>query len=95
MLKGKRAHSSKKGQVMILGIMLAVMAFLCALIFIPALKQGIDTARDPSHLDCTNSSISIGTSGTCIAVDFFLPFFIGAVLLAGISYIGAQLIRGG
>ena len=80
---------------MVLGIMLAVVAFLCALIFIPVLKQGIDTARDANHLDCSNSSISIGDSGTCIEVDFFLPFFIGAVLLTGISYIGAQLMRGG
>lgn len=95
MLRERKVHSSKKGQVMVLGIMLAVMAFLCALIFIPALKQGIDTARDANHLDCSNGSISIGDSGTCIAVDFFLPFFIGAVLLVGISYIGAQLMRGG
>jgi hypothetical protein len=86
--------TNKKGQVMVVGVMLCVLAFLCALIFIPSIKESIDTARGSDYLDCSNTSITTGEAGTCLAVDLFLPFFIGTVIFVGIGYIGAKIMAG-
>lgn len=89
------SYSNKRGQVMILGIMLCILAFLCAIIFIPPLKESINTARDSSHLDCSNTSISTEEEATCIATGWFLPAFIITVILVGLAYIGVKISQGG
>lgn len=67
---------NKKGQATILGLMLWVFVIIFSIIIIPSLKDLISTARSPSYLDCTNTTISIGQSATCIVVDLYLPYFI-------------------
>lgn len=78
---------NKKGQTIFVGIGIAVMVFLTVIAMIPALKDGITTARDVSHLDCNNSSISVGTQATCIVVDFWLFYFVIMAMGAGLAYI--------
>jgi hypothetical protein len=90
----KQTSSNKQGQVMVLGIMLCILAFLCAIIFIPSLKQSIDITRTSDELDCSNASIPIGQEATCVAIDWFLPAFIITVILVGLAYIGMKITQG-
>jgi len=78
---------NKKGQVLIFTIMLAMFAFVCAVIMIAPLKEMITTARGADYLDCANDSISTGTAATCLIVDIYLPYFIAAVIFAGFGAI--------
>ena len=77
----------KKGQSVIIGIMVFIMVFFTVVALIEPLKDGITIARDVNHLDCTNTSISAGTKGTCIIVDWQLPYFVAVALAAGAFYI--------
>lgn len=78
---------NKKGQTIVLGLMIAIFVFIVAVVLIPSLKDMVDDARDTNSLDCDNTSISTGQKGTCLIVDLYIPYFIGAVLAAGAAYI--------
>lgn len=93
--KKEAVFGNVKGQVAIFGIMMFIFTFAFALICIPALKDLISVARDSSHLDCNNSSISTGTSATCMIVDLYLPYFIAVILVGGAAWIFARTAFGG
>jgi len=81
-----------KGQAMLVGLMLGIMGFMAAMIFIDPLVDVIREARASDQLDCSNASISDGTKSTCLLVDITLPAFIGVVIgLAG-WYISAKFV---
>ena len=87
--------NNRRGQIMLFGLMMAVMTFLFALAIIPSLKGVIGESRDADHLDCANESISTGQAGTCLAVDLYLPALILAILVGGLSWVGARAASGG
>ncbi len=72
-----------KGQVTILGLMLFTLVIMTAIIIIPFLKETIVDVRGASGLDCTATDLTTGTSMTCLVVDLILPYFIGAIIIAG------------
>jgi len=78
---------NKTGSTLIYGIMLMIMALIVAIVCITPVKQVVEIARDSSHLDCSNASISSGTQLTCLVVDLYLFYFIGAVLAASSGYL--------
>jgi hypothetical protein len=83
---------NNKGQVFLVGLMLGIVGFMCAMVFINPLTDVIDEARAVGQLDCTNSSISDGKKATCLLVDITLPAFIGVVIgLAG-AYVTAKFV---
>ena len=84
----------KKSQVVFLGIMICIMLFITLVALLEPLKQIVVIARDPQHLDCSNVSISVGTSGACIITDWFIFYFAGVVIAAGIAYITGMGIAG-
>jgi len=86
---------NKHGQLMLFGLLMAMLTFLFALTIIPSLKGVIGEARDADHLDCTNESISTGQAGTCLAVDLYLPALLLAILVGGLSWVGARAAAGG
>jgi len=86
---------NKNGQAVVLGLMIAIFVFLVAVVLIAPMKDMIDVARDSSHLDCDNASISTGQKGTCLVVDLYLPYFIGAVMAAGVGFIFVRKIAQG
>lgn len=65
------------------GIMVGLMVFIVAVQFIGPIKEQIQDARDVSALDCTNSSITTAMKGTCIIVDWTLPYFIAIIIAVG------------
>jgi hypothetical protein len=86
---------NRRGQVMLFGLMMALMTFLFALAVIPSLKGVIGESRDAVHLDCANESISTGQAGTCLVVDLYLPALILAILVGGLTWVGARAASGG
>ena len=81
---------NKKGQMILLKIMLAAIIFIMVVQFIPILTDETITLRNPTNLDCDNSSISTGNQITCIVGDWFTPYYFGVA----IAVIGAIIIGG-
>lgn len=84
---------NKKGQWVFAGIGIFFVVFAVAVALIEPLKDMIIWARDADHLDCTNTTITTGQSGTCIVVDIILPYFFISAVAAGLSYIGYKGYR--
>ena len=75
-----------KGQATILGLMLFTMVLIFALMIVPFLRNQLeDTA---TQMGCQYENLTTGESMTCLAMDLFLPFFIGSIVLAGAGVIG-------
>jgi len=89
---------NNKGQAIFLGIMIAITIFIVVVIMITPTKEFIITARDTDHLNCTANpaTLSTGVRGTCILIDWWLPYFVGVSLAAaGALITGRKLIGGG
>lgn len=85
---------NNKGQAVFLGIMVFVMVFIVMVQFITPIKNQISEARASDKLDCTNSSISVGVKGTCVIVDWYLPYFMGVVIAGGAGFMTNRAARG-
>ena len=83
---------NKKGQTMIVGLMVGVMIFMLAMVFINPIKSVIKEARNETQLDCNNASITDGEKSTCLIVDLILPYFIGLVCAVAGGWIFAKII---
>ena len=84
---------NKKGQAIFVGIMIAIMVFITAIVLIEPLKESIILGRSADYLDCTNTSISTGTKATCILVDLWLFYFVGVCMAGGLTFIGAKKLK--
>ena len=76
---------------MFISVLVACMIFVAGVIVVNFLKDDISTARDSSHLDCTNSSISDGAKVTCLGTDIVVPYFIVIFISAAGGLIAARL----
>ena len=86
---------NNKGQMLILKIMVAVVIFIIILIMIAPLKESITATTNATGLNCSNPAIADENKGTCIIVDFFLFYLIGAAISVGMAYIaGRKTING-
>lgn len=84
---------ARKGQLVLVGMMIAFLIFLFVVVLIEPTKEGIDIARDADHLDCGNASIGTGNSMACIVVDAYLPAWVGFGLAVAIGYIGIRKLK--
>jgi len=78
---------NKAGQATLVGLMVFVFVFIAAVALIPSLKTVIDDARSTTHLDCDNTSISLGQQATCLVVDIYMFYFMGVVIFGAGSYL--------
>jgi len=83
---------NKKGQAALVGLMIGVMVFMLAMIFIAPIGDVIDEVRGGSQLDCDNATISDGHKGTCLIVDLIMPYFIAIILAVAGGWISARFI---
>ena len=92
----KLIKNNKKGQAWTLGFMFAVMLFITVVIMIEPLKEGIDIARDSSHLNCSSpaGTLSTGRRATCILVDMWLFYFVGVGLAGAGAFLVGKKIGG-
>ena len=86
---------NKKGQTLLVGMMVFIFVLMAALILITPLKEIIAEQRDATHLDCGNATISFGQKATCLVADLTLPYFIGVVVAAGAGFVAWKLFREG
>jgi len=78
---------NKKGQVLIFGIMLMVLSLILVTILGAPIREFVDISRDADHLNCSSNTLSTGTLATCLVIDLFLPYFVGAALFLGGSFL--------
>lgn len=83
---------NKKGQMVLVGLMLAIVVFIMVVNFIPIIKEQVVQARNPAHLDCGNSSISVEEKMTCVTTGLSLFSYVTIGLFAAISLIGLKKI---
>jgi len=83
---------NNKGQVFAVGLMLGILGFMVAMVFISPLTEVIVEARDTDQLNCTSTTITDGRKATCLLVDLILPAFIGIVLALAGAYITAKFV---
>lgn len=69
------------------GVITAIMVFIVVSVLITPLKTLIITARDSTHLDCTNAAITVGGKLSCIIVDIWLFYFVVAAIAAAATFI--------
>jgi hypothetical protein len=86
----------KKGQLIIVKIMLAIVVLIAAIFIYPATNQQIDTSQNTSsNLNCSASNNSNAIKGTCIILDMGLFYFIACCLSVGLAFItGRKTITG-
>jgi nucleoside permease NupC len=70
-----------------LGIMLAISAFIVIITIITPLKEQVTIARDADHLNCTSTDIDVGTRATCTLTGFYVFLFVGTVLAGSLTLI--------
>ena len=89
----KSMKKNKKGQAIFVGIMICIMAIITVIMLIEPMKSFVDVAVDSNHLDCTNTSISVGQKASCVIADWLLPYFFGICIAVAISWIGYKKIK--
>lgn len=82
---------NKRGSI-IFGIIIAIMIFMAGLTMLNFVKNDVDTARDPSALDCANTSISDGTKLTCLGADATIPIGFIFILSAAGGVIATKFV---
>jgi hypothetical protein len=80
--------SGKRGQIVLVGIMIAMLVFTMVAALIPSIKSQVVQTR--SDLGCNDGNLTAYEEGTCIINDSYLFFFVGVSLAVGLAYIGAK-----
>jgi len=83
---------NKGAQVALISLMVGVMVFMLAMVFIDPLSDVIEETRNNTQLDCSNSSISDGKKATCLIVDLILPYFIAIIIALAGALISARFV---
>jgi len=83
---------NNKAQTAMIGLMIGIMIFMVAMIFIQPLGDVIDEVQNASQLDCLNVSISDNKKATCLIVELTMPYFIAVVIAVAGAYIGARFV---
>lgn len=82
---------NKKGQLIIMRIMIGIIVFIMVMIMIQPTKQAIEYSTNTSaNLNCSSSSLTSTQEATCIVVDFSLFYMIGLAICAGMAYIAGK-----
>lgn len=82
---------NKKGQMIIVMIMVGIIVLIAAVVMIPPLKTNIETSMNTStSLNCSATGLSATTNATCVVLDMGLFYFIAIVIACGLSYISGS-----
>ena len=86
----------KKGQVIIYGLMLMIIAIVLALAFTGPIKSFVDNARNETSefggMNCSSTDISNFDKAACLSTDLSLPYFILIVIAIGGIYLTAKYL---
>lgn len=76
---------NKKGQIIFVILMLAVVVFIVAGILIVPLKESADITQNATNLNCTNPALPAEQQATCIMVDLSMFYFISVCIAVSIA----------
>ena len=85
---------NRKGQTALIALMVGIMVFMMAMIFIAPISDVISETRNETALDCAqlNGTISDGQKATCLIVDLILPYFIAVIIATAGALISARFL---
>ena len=83
---------NKRGQVVLVSLMIGIIVFMMAMIFINPITDVITEVRAADQLNCSSATITDGSKMTCLIVDLILPYFIVTILGLAATIITAKLI---
>ncbi len=81
---------NKKGQQVIVFIMVSVLVLIFALITAPVIKDEVEITMNASNLDCTNSTISTISKATCTTVDFGFFYFVSILIAISMALVAGK-----
>ena len=90
-----RIKDDKKGQISFFYfLMLGIVVLILALAFAPGIKQSVELAMSPAHMDCNNVSISDFQKAACIGTDLITFEYVGGLLFIALAIItGIVVVR--
>ena len=88
----RKMNKKATGAMLFFGMMIGVMVWIAFTQLLGPVTDASADARSVSQLDCDNSSISTGTKGTCVIVDWTLFGWAGAVIAGIIGIAGGSII---
>ena len=88
---------NNQGQVVFLGLMLAIVIIILALALAPAVKEANDIARNESTdtsigLNCSSDTISDYDKAACTSSDLTLFYFVGMLIFIGGAVLAAKIV---
>ncbi len=84
-------HKKATGAMIFFGMMMGVMIWIAFTQLLGPVTDALGNARAADQLDCDNESISMGTKGTCVIVDWTLFGWAGAVIASIIGAAGGGI----
>lgn len=81
---------NKKGQLIVLKIMIAIIVLIMVMIFSQPVKESIDINTNTTQLNCSSSGLDSSTSATCIVMDYAIFYFIGAIISVSMAFIAGK-----
>jgi len=90
---------NNKGQVVIYGLMIALVLMVLALALAPSVSQFTESARNESSgdtigLNCSNPDLDNFNKATCVVVDINLFYFIGGLIFISGAIATAKIVFG-
>lgn len=85
---------NNKGQIIFYAFMLGLTIVILALALAPAVKQQVDTARNPTNLNCSDPAINNFNRATCYVADLTIFHFVGGLIFIAGIVITARIILG-
>jgi uncharacterized protein (UPF0333 family) len=83
---------NKKGSANVLvSLMIGIVIFFLAINLAYPLSQVVKESRGETQMNCSNA-ITYQEKANCLAVDIFLPFFIGILMGVGGFYLSWRLL---
>jgi len=82
---------NRKGQQVVVWIMMAIVIFIAAVVISQPLNDQIITVRNASNLNCTdNPAITVSERATCSIVNIGLFYFIATCIAVSIALVAGK-----
>jgi len=82
---------NKKGQIIILKMMIAIVVLVIALAWITPIKEATTSAGNSSSaLNCSSSGLDYQQVATCTVLDFTLFYYLGALISIGMAFLAGK-----
>lgn len=83
--------NDKKGQMIIVLIMVGIIVLIASVVMIPPLKTNIENNMNATaNLNCSATGLSATTNATCVVLDMGLFYFIAIVIACGLAYLSGS-----